>query len=255
MKSVKIAEIVPLQCIELTANNQYHMCLAQVADQSDAYAYFFKRMSQEGKYVLLDNGAAEGDHVDEKTMEKILEYVQPSEIVLPDTLKDAKKTISDSSAYFRKYCTRRNIKMMVVPQGKTFSEWCDCAKALMNEIRVTTVGVPKHLPITAKDPWARVKACSFLKNYDVEVHLLGCNENPVVIDMCRRTNNKVRGCDSAFAYLASLEGCNSIDLFTKRPKSKIDFIDGPMTSNLEDLMADFERIAGVDNNFMANSWL
>ena len=58
-KSKKIAHIVPVKCLEKTANNQYHMCLAHLVKESEEYASFYRRMSDEGKFVLMDNGVAE----------------------------------------------------------------------------------------------------------------------------------------------------------------------------------------------------
>ena len=36
-KEMKIAQIVPKTCLELTANNQYHMCLAHLALADKTY--------------------------------------------------------------------------------------------------------------------------------------------------------------------------------------------------------------------------
>lgn len=247
MKSPKIAEIVPVSLLDYTKQNAYHMCLAQLVLKNRDYALFYRDRALEGKYVILDNGAAEGEEMDFEDLLEAYSIVKPSEIILPDVLKDSRKTCEKTIRFYEKqWETTMNYNTMVVPQGKDLGGWINCFVELANTIPFTCVGVPKWLG--ANGSLDRVKAVEYLSRYNVEVHLLGCNENPSIIKRCHEVNGNVRGCDSAFAYLCDKAEMTSIDESTERPDEVIDFLNDTKTSNLRSLMHDFEMCAGVTNN-------
>lgn len=259
MKSLKIAEIVPVGSLNETESNQYHMCLAHLVGgssiQSKLYTSFYRRMSEEGKYVLMDNGAAENSQLDFANLIKSYDLINPTEIILPDVLCDKNETMEKTCLFYSKYHDQiEKYNLMVVPQGKSFEEWCVCADELIRKIPVTTIGVSKFLEMTTKDRSIRTKACEFLKQYDVEIHLLGCSEGPRVIKEARSVNPKVRGCDSAFTYICAKAGFTSISINTTRPKGEIDFFDDPIIPILNRLMFEFEFTAGVPHNISDDSW-
>lgn len=244
---MRIAEIVPLSLLDYTKDNAYHMCLAQLVLQSEEYANFYRERAEEGKYVILDNGAAEGEALDFDDLIKAYSIVNPTEIILPDVLKDARKTLEKTIYFYEKYWgTVINYKTMVVPQGKDFDEWIKCFCSLCDSIPFGCVGVPKWLG--SNGSLDRMKAVEYLSDYNVEVHLLGCNEKPGVIKKCSELNPRVRGCDSAFAYLCDKAGLPIITELTKRPDETIDFLNDTKVSCLSLLMRDFEKCAGVINN-------
>lgn len=243
-----IAEIVPVSCLDMIKDNYYHMCLAQLVLKNNEYACFYQRMSEEGKYVIMDNGAAEGEELSEDDLIKAYKMINPSEIILPDTLMDKGKTLERSIHFYESH--RKEIcdkyKIMVVPQGSDYSEWLRCASDFMDNIPVDTIGVPKWL---GKKSDLRLRACEWLNRFNVGVHLLGCNENPTLINSCRVANKKVRGCDSAFAYICAKADFRNIDSRTFRPDDvAIDFLNDLPIDNLECLMGSFEKLAGVENN-------
>ena len=81
---MKIAEIVPILHLDMTTQNQVHMCLAQVAKKSETYLRFFKAQSQLGRTVILDNGAYEGEMLEGLELIQIAREIQPTWIVAPD---------------------------------------------------------------------------------------------------------------------------------------------------------------------------
>lgn len=248
-----VAEIVPLKFLELTKDNYYHMCLAQLVLKSEEYADFYRRMSDEGKYVIVDNGACEGEVMTPKDLIKVYNFINPTEIVLPDVLFDSYTTMDKVEYFFTIYGSELSrFKKMIVPQGKDWMEWLWCLSEMSKFDyfeEVTTIGIPKWLD---KCYSLRPYICKILKRDfpDKEIHLLGCGSNPaVLIPECRHNNSKVRGCDSAFAYLCSKAGVETINKFTARPDVTIDFLnDTAEKSPLEKMMSEFENIAGVKNN-------
>lgn len=259
MKSLKIAEIVPVSCLEYIEDNQYHMCLAHLVmseeENAKYYTSFYKCMADEGKYVLMDNGAAEGSQLSFEDLIEAYKRIRPTEIVLPDELCDAEKTVEKTLAFYSRFKHEiRGYKIMVVPQGKTFDEWCKCAIKLMTSVPVDTIGVSKFLEMETGEKNIRVRACEFLKDYDVEIHLLGCSEGPSIVKKAREVNEKVRGCDSAFVYIYSKTRSDHINLNTTRPKGDIDFLFDSKNDDLPGLMAEFETSIGVENNKTDETW-
>ena len=259
-KAMRIAEIIPVGCLEKTAQNQYHMCLAHLVQQNDEYTKFYRRMSNEGKYVLMDNGAAEGSQLDIEGLIECYEKVQPTEIVLPDTLCNSEETVQKSVRALQLLKDRgllKNRRVMFVPQGKTFREWCNCLQTFMAYActSVDTIGVSKFLEMETGDSDVRMKAVRYLDEHCkwYEIHLLGCSEGPDAIKECHELSTHVRGCDSAFAYICTQAGV-TIGPDTKRPSGEIDFLNGPDYDGLEQNMKSFEVAIGVSDNTVTESW-
>ena len=259
MKNLKIAQIVPVDCLVETELNQYHMCLAHLVGrssrQSEIYTEFYKRMSDEGKYVLMDNGAAENSQLGFEDLISMYELINPTEIVLPDVLCNKDETIERTCNFYSQFKDQiSKYKIMVVPQGNSFEEWSMCAYELMQHIPVTTIGVSKFLEMSTGDKTIRTRACEFLRPYDVEIHLLGCSEGPRAVKDARSANNRVRGCDSAFTYICAKAGFMSISVNTTRPDGEIDFLRDPAIMSLGRLMREFEITAGVMDNKVDDTW-
>lgn len=237
---MKIAEIVPLGCLNHIQDKDYHMCLAQLVLKSEEYAEFYKKKAREGKYVILDNGAAENEVLSFDDLYKAYEIIQPTEIILPDVLFNYSETMKRSTTFYRKYMRHKPCKIMIVPQAKTLNRWVRCAEDLLEMIPANTIGIPKWLG--SRNRLYRVAASGYLTGAKTEIHLLGCSESPEVLRLCEEINPNVRGCDSAYAYLCSKAGADEITLNTTRPRGTIDFLDDPEIGSLPKLMKELEDI-------------
>lgn len=264
MKEFKVAHIVPVSHLAETEKNHYHMCLAHLVPISPEYCKHFAKMAADGKYVLMDNGAAEGNQLSPEKLLDAYEKINPTEIVLPDTLYGIGSTIQkgrnfmsmlDNVGMMGKY------RLMAVPQGKTLGEWKACATVFVQDTRINSIGISKFLNIATKDKYARFKAAAYLekliKKYhrdDLEVHLLGCDEGPLVVKMCQEEFGFIRGCDSAFSYLAAQAGRAITVWNDSRPSGTIDFIGGKYYSKTYSAMEDFNMLAGVKDNGYDLTW-
>ena len=101
MKEFKVAHIVPVSHLSDTTDNQYHMCLAHLVKESDEYTAHFAKMAADGKFVLMDNGAAEGAQLRFGELFGMYEKIKPTEIVLPDTLFNPASTIQKSRVFLQ----------------------------------------------------------------------------------------------------------------------------------------------------------
>ena len=262
MKDFKVAEIVPVDQLEDIKDNHYQMCLAHLVAtdgvQAQRYIEFYRRMSEEGKYVLMDNGAAENGQLGFGDLVRQFEEVHPTEIVIPDTLNDANDTLAKMFDWLK--LIDLPYKQMAVPQGKDFEEWKACAYIMMQEPRVNTIGVSKFLNIATGDKTIRYQAVRYLDKIadklgrdDIEYHLLGCDEGPKGVRCIHEYSKRVRGCDSAFAYIASKAEV-VIELNTKRPEGHIDFLHDKRLDGFVQNSYAFEGICGVKNNVNGKEW-
>lgn len=263
MKDFKVAEIVPAAQLEDIGNNYYHMCLAHLVIQDNPkakkYTEFYRRMSNEGKYVLMDNGVAEGNQVSFNNLVETYKQIGPAEIVIPDTLNDANETLAKMFDWLK--LINIPCKQMAVPQGKNFEEWKACAYIMMQERRINTIGISKFLNIATGDATIRYAAVCYLDGIvkelgrdDIEYHLLGCDEGPGIVGRIQSVSKRVRGCDSAFSYIATKAGM-VIDDGTLRPSgTDIDFLADTRLWEFGANSNRFESICGVLDNTNGKEW-
>lgn len=263
MKEFRVAHIVPVQQLADTEDMQYHMCLAHLVGNEE-YRKHFAKMAANGRFVLMDNGAAEGSQLQPERLLEMYEQINPTEIVLPDTLYEPGSTIQKSRNFLALLDKRglgAKYRVMAVPQGRTLDEWAACARVFVKDTRVDSIGVSKFLNIGTRDRYARVKACNVLeqliKEYNrdtLEVHLLGCDEGPLIVKTIHEAHSFVRGCDSAFAYLqAQAKVMMSLEN-DSRPAGTIDFINGGAEPEFVKYMDNFNEFAGAKENGLSATW-
>ena len=261
MKEFKVAHIVPVIHLNDIMDNQYHMCLAHLVGCED-YKQFYANAASHGKFVLMDNGAAEGSQLDFDKLFEMYEQIKPTEIVLPDTLYEPGSTIQKSRAFLLEMQDRGiRYRKMAVPQGRTLDEWAACARIMVKDTRVDSIGISKFLNIATRNKYVRFEASKILADlireynrYGLEVHLLGCDEGPLVVRMCHDTFPFVRGCDSAFSYLAAQANKKLTVADDSRPAGTIDFINGMYQPKTVISMQKFDMLAGVKDNGRDVTW-
>lgn len=230
---MQVASIVPTAYLHLIAGKPYHLCLAQVALRDPVYRDFYKKEAEAGSYVILDNGAAEGELVGIQEMEDLAVYLGASEIVLPDFLGNYERTLREARAALN-YVKERGVfrgKIMAVPQGETLKEWILCA-SIMLTWHIDTIGIPKYLT-PAFGAYARQQAFFWLLpslvTLNKRVHFLGCGGDPREIGViCQAAESVVRGVDSSLAYLYARDGYGlDVALMNNIPRSQkpVDFSD------------------------------
>lgn len=263
-KDFRIAHIVPVSCLGETEGMQYHMCLAHLVS-NEKYASHFSKMVESGKYVLMDNGVAEGNQLQPEQLIDAYCRIKPTEIVLPDTLYESGSTIQKTRNFISKLDNRNllgEFKLMAVPQGSTLDEWVACARIFVKDTRINSIGVSKFLNICTRKKYIRYTACDILariiceyERFDLEVHLLGCDEGPIVVNKIKSHYPFVRGCDSAFAYLQAQATKILTAYDDSRPVGTIDFLNGQYYGDICCYMGNFNDLAGVNNNGESDTWL
>ena len=117
-----------------------HLILAHVCEENPTYAQFFQKRSDCGDHIILDNGAYEkGSAVSNNVMERWIEVMRPTEVVLPDVMFDKYKTLNRTLGTHEMWVKRwPKQKFMVVPQGQDLSDWWDCFTTLKRNLPIKT---------------------------------------------------------------------------------------------------------------------
>ena len=136
---MKVCFIVPRKYHFLSQkHSDYYLPLAHQLKKGDEFLY-------EDKYTVLDNGAFElGRSVSTDYLASVAAWLQPDEVVIPDVLYDADKTLELSEEFFSSFSGE--FKFMAVAQGKTWNEWLHCYKRFLVDPRVSTIGIPCKIP-------------------------------------------------------------------------------------------------------------
>lgn len=218
----RISHIVSSDLLDLIDGRDFYMCLANIASKDENYCNFYKKQVEKGAFVLLDNGAAEKDQMTLDVMWDVIEKINPTEVILSDSLMNNVETIKKSTEALNFYKSKGyKGQYMFVPQGKDITDWINCYESI-DKTDISTIGVSKFVTSGWNDSLARYHCCMYLSNKDIPVHLLGCHENIQEVSFISKHFDNIRSNDTAIAYIYALSNQNIYD--GNRPKGEINFI-------------------------------
>jgi len=124
---LQIATEIPISALtELSALTDYDFVIGPVYRRFKEYADFYKKQNALGRYVILDNGAFEGELLEDEDLLDIAQELQPAEVVAPDVLYDRKATLDRVKGFLGKFKLLEgaaDIKIQVCPCGQTTEEY------------------------------------------------------------------------------------------------------------------------------------
>jgi len=259
---MKLAHIPPTKLLYLVENEPFHLILAQECEKSREYANFFRRLSDNGAYIILDNGAFEsGAAIDIDVLKHWIDYIRPKEVVLPDVLRDPQQTLQRTDmalTALMKYVGM--VKFMAVPQGRTLAAWLSCLETLLKWSEIDVIGIYEEAAdfFTTGAQVGRGTLLGFLSDARYphttprEWHLLGYDSHLVELSYVPSKYSWVRSADSAKVIVF---GMNHIRLasdlrctpkYPGRPKPYFDW-NGEVTATMPDIIRHNMRVA----NFVA----
>lgn len=189
--------------------------------QQKRYRDFYRRRSEAGDYVILDNGAAEGISFGHVHLHYVARQLGVHEIVVPDKLGDANETIAKGLAFTR--YTETGFRYMVVAQGESAFECIQTLDMIMTDSKfayVTTVGIPRL--INKDDRHARFKVAKYIaqKGYHkaMEFHFLGATRDLDEVGYLDEVSVG-RGIDTSAPIYMGIKGrdIRKSDLYIPRP--------------------------------------
>ena len=252
---MQIATILPTPHLDEIANDTYHMCLYQEMISNPEYAKFYQDRIAEGKFVIMDNGAAEGVNPTIEELIPVWEQYKPREVVLPDVVGNYDETLAKFEQSYSLMAEKGLLgkyHIMAVPQGETFTAWIDCMKEMVRRRYVTTIGVSKfttklYQKVLGKETNVRLECVDHIlaetensSRPPIEIHLLGCHNHPTEIGQIANIFPSVRGTDSAIAYVYTRKN-RELTRDRRRPDNKhIDFKKGTV-DNIQLLRDNIDR--------------
>lgn len=132
----KIAHEAPIAIFEEVQKlTDYDYALVHLFEESEQYHDQFIQALKKGREVILDNSIFElGEAFD---MKKFAEYVytlRPTYYIIPDVLEDCNGTISNFDRWHSEYGTFLNSKSIGVAQGRTYKDFIECYKYLVDKV-------------------------------------------------------------------------------------------------------------------------
>jgi len=173
---MKLALIPPYTQMNSIFRTNYQLVLPEhLTDKRYQEAYIAARRN--GDYLILDNGAAEGDLLSPGELRSKAIGLMVNEIVVPDVLGNMMETLQLAKEFFQLGVDKR-FKYMGVIQGQTLDECCACVEAYYSEHpNIRVLGIPRHLIDTTKNKAVRSELAQYIySNYPgYQMHLLGTN--------------------------------------------------------------------------------
>ena len=207
---MRLALIPPLSLLEYTDETDMQLMLPHLV-LNGAYDYTYRaHCNDPNQFVILDNGAAEGEETDPLSLIRIAADYGVDELVIPDAIKDMDETCERAQDFFQftRHTSQTLPRLMFVIQGKTIEEFVESAAWAQGTKKIDTIGIPRHAIETCDDLEARIKLAEFLWSHSrtpKPVHLLGGSHlHPTELEQYKWPAN-VRSSDTSapFNYAAA----------------------------------------------------
>jgi hypothetical protein len=215
---LKIAVISPNTGLAETLRLSFHFVLAPKIVNDRALQYKYADMARNGDFVIIDNGAPEGESLSASAYIEVANNVGADEVILPDVLRDAEATLRAS---FNKdllnvfpACSR-----MIVPQGEDWADWDACLEVMVEKIPARTIGIPKwlnELPGGRRRALEKIWQMGLHSRYNI--HLLGV-ARPLFDEMGELCVPWVRSMDTALPIALAQQN----KLFTPFERVSVDW--------------------------------
>lgn len=196
--------------------SNYHLILAHEVVQNKEYCTYFKELADDHT-IILDNGTVELGYTDIPMIRQALDNLQREVIVIaPDFLADTDKTLEATKEFISTIDLPEN-RVMIVPQGKTWSDWVDCFDEMFSFGGFDYVGIPRiSEDLPGGRSWLHQKARSIVRskyglNKRMTYHLLGIQHNLAELDWSRHFTD-IMGVDSSVPLKAASTGLECKDI-------------------------------------------
>lgn len=144
---MKFFVIPPLSALELMHEGTAgYYCLCNLYIKYPEYRRFFLNQRNAGKFILLDNGAAEHDLVTETALLNITCELRPDLVIPPDILLNKEETLKSFYSFIKRFEDRKlydYTRIFACPQASNVKDWLNCYEEMMEEELVVRIGLSK----------------------------------------------------------------------------------------------------------------
>lgn len=189
---------------------QFALCHEALRDAEyrQLYAEYARKP---GAFVILDNGAFElGTSDIDVNLVQMTKAIEPQEIVLPDRMFMADATVAMSARFRERHptiCEGRSVAG--VAHGRNHEEFLECAKQLIEDVKVDVIMIPKDY-----EAWSggRSVLVAMLQCFKKPIHLLGMEQDCGAF-MRYATMGYVRSMDTVKPFTRAM---SMHDMFSER---------------------------------------
>lgn len=130
---IKISHEVPACLLEESINfNDYDYALPHLLESNEKYRNFFLKSKELGREIYLDNSLHELGHaMDNKTLFKWIEKLEPSNFFVPDVWEDKTQSVIRAREW-SKFELPENTTKVAVVQAKSLGEAILCVKTYVD---------------------------------------------------------------------------------------------------------------------------
>lgn len=214
----RFAVVAPLNIVEhldrLGILGNHHLLLAHdVAALNNQQRYFYlfhpegrrasnRKPFNQHRTIIMDNSVIElGHSVDPVMLKDACDVVGATCVVLPDVLEDPRATLESCVNAVLHWDKYELPPYMMVPQGKTLSDFMHCAQGFITVPNIKWWGVPRNL-VTLHGSRKGAIGCLFGVNPGRRIHLMGFSDSLGDDIMCAQMT-EVDTIDSAVPLRAS----------------------------------------------------
>ena len=222
--------ISPVSNLEPMKLGDRTFALAHLWVQFPEYRKFILEQKEQGRFITLDNSAAERALVTEDVLIDVCKELMPNEVIAPDVLFDKQATIANAINFKNRMDTEGlsdDIDIFFCPQGQTKEDWIEAYQWGIDQNWVKVIGLSK---IAVPNAWldnfeddqgikeARHACYDFLKKRNLllkPIHCLGQGD-PTEFDYY--DHPMMRSTDSVYPVLAAVHGQDfTVDHETRTP--------------------------------------
>ena len=222
--------ISPISNLEPMKLGDRIFALSHLWVQFPEYRKFILEQKSAGKFITLDNSAAERALVTEDILIDICHELMPHEVIAPDVLFDKDETIKNALSFrirMEKEGLLNVINIFFCPQGKTKQDWLEAYTWGINQDWINVIGFSK---IAVPNAWldsfsddqgimeARHMAYDYLKKKGMLVKPIHCLGQGNPTEFAHYADPMMRSTDSVYpVFAASLGQDFSVDHKTRTP--------------------------------------
>lgn len=203
--------------------------LAHLWIQFPFYRNFILKQKRIGKFITLDNSAAERVLVTEDVLINVCKELMPDEVIAPDVLFNKNETIANAITFKQRLDEEglsNNINIFFCPQGKTRRDWLNAYEWGIQQDWIKVIGFSKIAIPNAfldcceddqKIKESRHMAYDYLKEKNLLLKPIHCLGQGDPTEFSHYDHPMMRSTDSVFPVLAATCG----QKFTVNHKTRI----------------------------------
>ena len=234
---MEVYVISPVSNLEPMKLGDRIFALAHLWVKYPHYRSFILQQKREGKFVTLDNSAAERALVTEDVLVQVCHELMPDEVIAPDVLFDSESTIQNAIA-FKKRLEREGllgkISIFFCPQGENREDWIRSylwalSMEWVDVIGFSKIAIPRAFLPTYQDDQdiklARHMAYDYLHSRGLLSKPIHCLGQGSPTEFSHYTHPAMRSTDSVYPILAAANGQDFYDNHNTRIPTPHDFLE------------------------------